>query len=226
MANVANVLSIPRALRIFARATVPAICDPSDAIGNCVYISGDSVGNTYSVCTADPTSPDKMPAVGVIWKKSSTTRCSVRLFGELKGVYTGFTPGLPLYVGLDSKLTHTPPTNPGGPIYVQQVGWAIASNMPFLWAGSNGGGGLESVYQRPLTGVRDGSNTSYTTPEKFLPETIRVYRNGVRQQRGTGLDFTLLESGGPGSGYDTVVFGSEFPPILVEILFADYVPSV
>jgi hypothetical protein len=226
MSRLGNELSISRALRIFARATIPALCDTSDQVGNCVYIAGDAVGSTYVVRTADPTDPEKMPVVGVLWKKRSATECRVRLFGELKGVYAGLSPGLPLYVGLDGRLTHTPPENPGGPIYAQLVGWALSSSMPFLWSGPTGAGWAETVYQRPLSGPQDGVNVSYTTPEKFLPSTIRVYRNGVRQKFGVGMDFTLEEGGGLGSGYDTVVFGGGFPPIATEALYADYAPSV
>jgi hypothetical protein len=226
MAHVGNVLSIPRALRIFARATVSVVCDSADLIGNAVYISGDAVSNKYSVCTADPIDSAKMPAIGVLWTKKTSTTGTVRLFGELKNVYTGLTPGAPLYVGLDSRLTHTPPVNPGGPIYAQEIGYAISSAVPFLWGGPAGSGLIAEVFQRPLVGPRNGVNTTYTTPEKFLADTIRVYRNGVRQQQGAGLDFISAESGGPGTGYDTVIFGPGLPPVSIEMLFADYVPSV
>lgn len=74
-----------------------------------------------------------------------------------------------------------------------------------------------------LAGVVDGANLTFTTPDKFthnLPFfTIAVYYNGVRL---TLLDdYTLAESGGPGTGYDTVIL--EFAPLPKDRIFADYV---
>jgi len=81
-----------------------------------------------------------------------------------------------------------------------------------------------------LSGAINGINTVFTTAAKFvhLPpgETIRVYFNGQRLLRGGGLDFTVAESGGPGTGYDTLMLG--FAPYNlgaphVDSLTADYV---
>jgi hypothetical protein len=82
------------------------------------------------------------------------------------------------------------------------------------------------LYQRPLAGPKDGVNRTYTAPEKFRPETIIVYRNGVTQDQGPAGDYVAVESGGPGTGYDTVQFGSQLPPLAVEKLFADYGPAL
>lgn len=81
------------------------------------------------------------------------------------------------------------------------------------------------LVQRALVGAQDGVNTEYRTQEYFLPETIKTFRNGIRQHRGSGWDYTVSESGGPGTGYDTVTFGPEFPPLDWEDLYADYVPA-
>lgn len=73
-------------------------------------------------------------------------------------------------------------------------------------------------------GDRDGVNLDYTFIENVLPSTFRLYRNGVRQKQdalGT-CDFTLSESGGVGTGYDTVEITT--PALLSwEQLTADYV---
>jgi len=58
-----------------------------------------------------------------------------------------------------------------------------------------------------LVGVMDGLNLAFSTVERFshnLPFlTIEVYYNGVRL---TLLnDYTISESGGLGTGYDTVI---------------------
>ena len=74
-------------------------------------------------------------------------------------------------------------------------------------------------YGIELIGPKNGTNVTFTTPDKFLPDTIEVYRNGDRQDDG---DYSLSESGGPGTGYNTVTFGPEHPPLSWEKLFVDY----
>lgn len=76
-----------------------------------------------------------------------------------------------------------------------------------------------------LVGPRSGSNYAFTTPgnEKFthnLPYlTIHVYFNGVRQ---TFIDdYYIAESGGPGTGYDTVILS--VAPRTWDHLTVDYI---
>jgi hypothetical protein len=80
-------------------------------------------------------------------------------------------------------------------------------------------------------GVIDGVNLTFTTPEKFVqvaPIVIRVYRNGQRQallQDGGDGDYSVSESGGIGTGYDTITFvaGAKLKPGAV--LRVDYVAA-
>lgn len=79
----------------------------------------------------------------------------------------------------------------------------------------------------PLVGVKDGTNLTFTTPEPYLHTaevTICVYRNGVRLEQGAGNDYTVLESGGQGTGYDTIVLAMAGPRSW-EKLYADYVAA-
>ena len=59
-----------------------------------------------------------------------------------------------------------------------------------------------------LIGVIDGVNQTFTTPSKFIHgvggENICVYYNGQRLSEGGSDDYTVSESGGPGTGHDTV----------------------
>ena len=74
-------------------------------------------------------------------------------------------------------------------------------------------------------GSKNGLNLTYTTPEKFIPGSIQLYRNGSRLMRnGPASDFSVTESGGLGTGYDTITL-SAFPPKSNENLFSDYLLS-
>jgi len=80
-------------------------------------------------------------------------------------------------------------------------------------------------WSQPLVGAKDGTNLVFRTPEPFLQTVataIRVHRNGVLLEMGSGNDYTIEESGGPGTGWDTVVLAA-IPPKLWEKLTADYV---
>lgn len=77
----------------------------------------------------------------------------------------------------------------------------------------------------PLNGTVDGANVTFSVPtgDKFthnLPFlTVQVYYNGVRL---TLLDdYTVVESGGSGTGFDTVVL--EVAPKPGDHLLVDYV---
>ena len=74
-----------------------------------------------------------------------------------------------------------------------------------------------------LLGDYNGLNVAFTTPETFVQTTnlnISVYRNGQRLRSGPSHDYVAVESGGPGTGYDTVQVA--LAPHSEEILTADY----
>lgn len=82
----------------------------------------------------------------------------------------------------------------------------------------------------PLIGLKDGFNRSFYTPEKFINGSyfgntfhIEVSHNGKKIF--DGIDYTLSESGGLGTGYDTINFVS-FVPVARSVLKANYVISV
>src|ERR1700722_9637258 len=90
-------------------------------------------------------------------------------------------------------------------------------------------GQFSSLWQQDieLDGVVDDSNMVFTIPSgKFLFDgnlhKIVVYKNGVKQVYLD--DFFIAESGGPGTGYDTVVFtvAPQVDPLPVDIITADY----
>lgn len=73
-------------------------------------------------------------------------------------------------------------------------------------SGTGGGAGGTRLYNQPLIGPINGVNVVFTTASDFVAGSEAVYFNGVRQLPGAGNDYTRSESGGPGTGYDTVTF--------------------
>jgi hypothetical protein len=79
---------------------------------------------------------------------------------------------------------------------------------------------------RVLIGDTDGANVTFLTPEKFISGTLKVFRNGARLREGVSDDYTIAESGGPGSGLDSVIFNPAAPPKAGDNLVADYVANL
>lgn len=78
----------------------------------------------------------------------------------------------------------------------------------------------------PLIGLRNGSNRVFFTPDKFINGSysgnifhITVEHNGKELYE--NIDFTIAESGGPGTGYDTLNFIA-FTPVSHSLLYATY----
>ncbi len=82
-------------------------------------------------------------------------------------------------------------------------------------------------YDRELAGTKNGTNKIFTLPggDKGINEVVgvkvAVWINGVRKHEGAGDDFTISESGGSGTGYDTITFVF-IAPISRDRLVADY----
>jgi len=62
------------------------------------------------------------------------------------------------------------------------------------------------VYNEVPSGAINDANTVYTTAAEFVDGGETVYFNGVRQMEGVGCDYVRSESGGVGTGYDTITF--------------------
>lgn len=56
------------------------------------------------------------------------------------------------------------------------------------------------------SGLLNGVNLVYTTAFDFDPGTLTVYLNGQALHSGVGNDYTMSESGGPTTGFDTITF--------------------
>jgi hypothetical protein len=99
-----------------------------------VHVSGAIVGNDYQVAKVDVLDGAKMPAIGIVSYKISSTRAIVILDGDVAGVYTGLTPGRVYFVGTNSRPTLTPPNpGPGQKLYLQAVGVAVDTGILRFW---------------------------------------------------------------------------------------------
>jgi hypothetical protein len=91
-------------------------------------------------------------------------------------------------------------------------------------------GGVSYLWREeiPLIGLRNGTNRTFYTPEKFLNGLtpsgdqfhIHIKHNGKDLYE--AIDYSIAESGGAGTGYDTINIFS-FTPSNHSILFATYV---
>lgn len=108
-----------------------ANCLASDAVGDLVYVRGDSVAGLPQVAKADITAWSTMPAIGMILSKAAPTDAMVIRRGLVDS--SGLTPGGLLFVGPDGKPTSTRPTPTGSNRYfVQIVGSALDANRLML----------------------------------------------------------------------------------------------
>lgn len=76
-----------------------------------------------------------------------------------------------------------------------------------------------------LNGLKNDINLTFTTSEYFVESSICVYRSGQRLNVGADRDYTVSESGGVGTGFNTVIFASpapkEYENLLVDYVVAD-----
>lgn len=205
-----NAASVPRSERILGRAT----CLATDLVGDCVYVTAPRVGNLYQVAKVDIAVGLQMPAVGVVAKKYAPTDCVVHFHGPLRSIFSGLVPGRSYFVGTDGRPARPgDPTYPvlGGANYFQQIGVATSSNellvIPLeVSLGGPGGGGVR-YHQQLLVGPINGINTVFTVPISFTHGgvfTESLYFNGQLLLEGVGNDYVASESGGPGTGHDTI----------------------
>lgn len=91
---------------------------------------------------------------------------------------------------------------------------------------NNRGATLALLKRVALLGLKNGVNQVFTTPDPFIPYgnlPIEIVRNG--QDLIIDDDFTVSESSGPGTGFNTVTF-IYWKPYSVDKLLATYVKDV
>jgi hypothetical protein len=208
---------------------VDANCEATDSVQTAVYITGDMVGGRYQVTRANPLSAATMPAVGVVIAKSAPTVCRVHLQGLLQGIFTSLTPSAIYFVGTDGEIAKAsdptfPP--PGGVSRFQQIGVALAVDWLMViplgvitgWIGTR-------YFQQVL--IPTANPRIFLAPQQFKHgsvDTEVVYYNGQRLTEGSGNDYFATESGGAGTGYDSIVL--TFDPAPNTNWYMDYMPNI
>lgn len=110
-----------------------AACAATDAVGTFVRISGDEVDGLTNVTAVDVTDSNKMPCIGVVVYKYSSTRCRIARDGRVafSNLTAPLIPGKRYFVGYDGKPTVTPPSlyaSPSGYAMLQCIGVAASSS--------------------------------------------------------------------------------------------------
>lgn len=178
---------------------------------------------------------DLLPASGVIIKKLSPTVCFVQFHGTVPfTVYSGLTPGRVYVVGTNGMPAtygdaNYPPT--GGAHAFQQIGVATSDDELLVHPLSSAEGqpappGGSRFFQQTLAGAIDDVNVTFVTSLKFVssgPSKEALFYNGAQLEPGAGNDYTVSESGGPGTGFDTVTM--LFAPRIGDKLWIDFVPA-
>jgi hypothetical protein len=105
--------------------TFSATCPISCETGTWVYAAGPKIGDVYQVDTVDPSDTLKVPAIGIVINKPTTTTAVVQWRGMLRGSFLSIGIRKVCYVGLDGFTTDTPVVSPN---YSQVVGSSVDTN--------------------------------------------------------------------------------------------------
>jgi hypothetical protein len=219
-----NAASVPRSERILGRAN----CLATDIVGDVVRIRAAKTGNRFEVEKVDISTIGSPPGVAVVVKKYTATDCIIQFHGPLRGVYAALTPGRAYLIGSDSRPALPGDANypSGGSDYFQQMGVSTSDNellVSFLDASFGGPGGGVRFFQQPLTPT--GDPKVFTVPIFFRHggvDTEILSYNGQRLIAEN--DYIASESGGFGTGYDTITL--EFTPRSGSNWRIDYTPDV
>lgn len=103
-----------------------AACSASEAVGDPVYHTGSVSGGLAVVALSDRTDPAKLPAVGIVEVKPTSTTCKVRNDGPTTSIYTGLTPGSHYFVSDAAGVSTVIPASGTGE-FVQHLGTALTS---------------------------------------------------------------------------------------------------
>lgn len=127
----ANPLTVYRGDYRYIRKRQDVACLISDSVGDLVCIRGDKVNGKWRVERANPEDETKMPAIGILSKKTTPTVGEIILIGQTDvGFYTGLIPGRGYFVGSDGRPSLSiPSAGISGYAMVQLIGYAMAGDI-------------------------------------------------------------------------------------------------
>lgn len=99
--------------------TFQGVCAAGDAVGDMMYVSGSG----KAVAKADAFTAAKMPAVGPIISKPTSTSCIIQVSGIVYDVFSGLTPGQTYFIGAGGTISLVPPSP--SVAYSQTIGISI-----------------------------------------------------------------------------------------------------
>lgn len=212
---------VPRKRENFALGA----CLSTDGVGDLVYVRDVFSGTRYRVEKANTSSSSKMPVAALIISKQSPTACTIMFYG-MTGLYSGLVPGVAYVVGTDGRPAKLGDANyPGAGNIIQQIGVATDDDEILIRPMDVIGGSAGRYYQQPLVATADPKVFTTSLPFKHGGvETEIILYNGQRLKEGVGCDYVVSESGGGGSGYDTITL--EFEPMPNSNWFIDYTPNL
>lgn len=102
-----------------------ADCPAPVAVDDLVYVTGPSVLGVVQVDIVDIADRNKMPAIGIVVEKLTSTHCRVLIQGEFTPTTT-LTPGKRYFASATGSITEVRPVPAANGIaFVQPVGYAI-----------------------------------------------------------------------------------------------------
>jgi len=105
-----------------------ADCPASVVVDDLVYVTGPAISGVIQVDIVDVTLVAKMPAIGIVIEKITSTSCRVLTQGEVTPTLT-LVPGKRYFAGASGSLAVAMPTPAtSGIAFSQPVGYAIDTN--------------------------------------------------------------------------------------------------
>jgi hypothetical protein len=134
-------------------------------------------------------------------------------------IWPGLTAGVTdLSIRDEGVLLTTTPTD------IDFVGDAVTASVVGNYVTVTvAGSGANRIYNEKPSGVFDSINDTFTTSVDYVPGSEALFYNGVRLTEGVLDDYTRVESGGPGTGFDSLVLAC--PPLPGEHLLIDFDPA-
>lgn len=143
---------------------VTGVVGSTVATGSCVYLVSAS-GGTMTFGLADPSNPTKMPAVGIIEHKPTSTSAVIRPFAAL-GEYetSGLTAGSTYVVGSDGLLAKSGAGNyPAAGSIIQNVGVALSTTKLLMGAAAGNAAGSANTYAAVAASAALTASSTETT---------------------------------------------------------------